>query len=129
MVQLDRYSGVPVYLQLEEGIRLRIQRGELTPGQSLPTVRRMADEVGVNPNTVARVYRELQREGLLRLERGLGTFVTESAAERVLAPEEIEPIEKLCREVIALSRRAGMALAELGRLLEALWKEDRDESS
>ena len=126
MVQLDRASGVPVYLQLEEGIRLRIRRGELTAGEALPTVRSLAGQLGVNANTVARVYRELQREGLLRLERGLGTFVTESAGDRALPPEELEPIERLCRELVSLGRRAGMALTELARLLEGLWKEESD---
>ena len=52
MVQVDRASRVPIYLQLEEGIRLGIRMGELSPGQSLPTVRGLAEKVGVNPNTV-----------------------------------------------------------------------------
>ena len=126
MLQIDRGSRVPVYLQLAEGIRLGIRRGELKAGQSLPTVRGLAEDVGVNPNTVARVYRELQRDGLLRLERGLGTFVTDSAGRRGLAPEELESIERLCRDLVAAARRAGMTLAELGRLVDAIWKVKSD---
>ncbi len=126
MVQVDRASRVPIYLQLEEGIRLGIRRGELSPGQSLPTVRGLAEKVGVNPNTVARVYRELQRDGLLRLERGLGTFVTESAGLRSLSREQLDAIESIGRELVALAGRAGMTLAELERLLDALWKGGSD---
>ena len=127
MVQIDRASRVPIYLQLEEGIRLGIRRGELSPGQSLPTVRGLAETVGVNPNTVARVYRELQRDGLLRLERGLGTFVTESAGSGSLSRDQLDAIEGMGREWVALAGRAGMTPAELGRLLDALWKGDFDD--
>ena len=97
--------------------------GELKAGQSLPTVRGLAEDVGVNPK-----YRGSGLSGsssetaLLRLERGLGTFVTESAGSRGLAPDELEPIERICRELVVIARRAGMTVAELGRLVDSIWK-------
>ena len=78
--KIDRASPLPVYVQLAEQIRLLIRRGALSPGDPLPTVRELAVALSINANTVTRVYRDLQQEGLLRLERGLGTFVAAAAA-------------------------------------------------
>ena len=76
-LKIDKRSGIPIYIQLGESIRLLIREGKLKPGDDLPTVRSLAVQLGINANTVARVYRELQTDGLLRLERGIGTFVAE----------------------------------------------------
>ena len=75
-------SPLPVYVQLAEQIRLLVRRGALTAGDPLPTVRELAVALSLNANTVTRVYRDLQQEGLLRLERGLGTFVRPQHASR-----------------------------------------------
>ena len=76
-IEIEKRSAVPIYAQLRDQIRLLVLRGALAPGDSMPTVRALAVDLGVNANTVARVYRDLQTEGVLRLERGVGTFVTE----------------------------------------------------
>ncbi len=78
-IQIDKRSGIPVYVQFGEQIRLHIKRGFLKVGDALPTVRSLAVELGINANTVARVFRDLQTEGVLRLERGVGSFVAETA--------------------------------------------------
>ena len=78
---INNASGFPLYLQLEEQIRLYIRNGDLKKGDPLPTTREVAVELGVNMNTIVRVYRDLQAEGLLILERGRGTFVKVSANE------------------------------------------------
>nr|XP_061812123.1 uncharacterized HTH-type transcriptional regulator YhcF-like [Nerophis lumbriciformis] len=122
-VEIDRSSGIPIYIQLEEQIRLRIRRGQLLPGTALPTVRSLAVELGINANTVARVYRDLQREGLLRLERGVGTFVTEASAEQAVEPGRLDEIANAARRLVELGRSAGLRPAELARLIETLWKE------
>ena len=69
----------PLYLQIMEEIKKRTVRGQYTPGSQLPSVREMAKEVGVNPNTIARVYMELEREGFIVTRRGQGSFVTEES--------------------------------------------------
>lgn len=122
-VEIDRQSGIPIYIQLEEQIRLRIRRGQLLPGTLLPTVRSLAVELGINANTVARVYRDLQREGLLRLERGVGTFVTQASAEQAVEPDRLDEIAAAARHLVELGRGAGLRPAELARLIETLWKE------
>ncbi len=67
----------PIYLQIMEEIKKRTVRGEYKPGEQLPSVREMAKQMEVNPNTIARVYRELEREEFLFTRRGQGSFITE----------------------------------------------------
>ena len=78
-IAVDKQSGIPIYVQLAERIRLLVREGRLKPGDSMPTVRKLAVDLGVNANTVARVYRDLQADGVLRLERGLGTSVADTS--------------------------------------------------
>ena len=126
--QIDRASPLPVYVQLAEQIRLLIHRGALGPGDPLPTVRELAVALGLNANTVTRVYRDLQQEGLLRLERGLGTFVApRQQREPTLADRDYQRIVKRTRELVVLCRELGLTARELAQLVEGIWKEvDRE---
>ena len=78
--RLDARSGVPTYLQLVGQVRQAILLGYLQPGDRLPTVREVAAELAINPNTVAKAYRELDREGLAAARSGQGTFIQTTAA-------------------------------------------------
>jgi GntR family transcriptional regulator len=125
--QIDRASPLPVYVQLAEQIRLLVRRGAIAPGDPLPTVRELAVALNLNANTVTRVYRDLQQEGLLRLERGLGTFVAPQQRETTLADRDYQRIVKRTRELVALSRESGLTARELAQLVEGIWKEvDRE---
>jgi GntR family transcriptional regulator len=73
--QLDGSSGVPAYLQLVEQVKQALRMGTLGVGDQLPTVKQVVAEVAVNPNTVLKAYRELERDGLVTGRQGLGTFV------------------------------------------------------
>src|SRR3954471_2492034 len=75
--QVDPTTRVPIYRQLMDQIRLAVARGRLKPGSRLPSVRVLSRELVVNPNTVARVYTELEREGILNTRPGLGVFVAQ----------------------------------------------------
>jgi GntR family transcriptional regulator len=75
--QCDPTSRVPIYRQLMDQIRQAIARGRLKPGSRLPSVRALSRELVVNPNTIARTYTELEREGVLHTRQGLGVFVAE----------------------------------------------------
>lgn len=75
---LDPASGVPIYVQLKQEIKYAIASGRYPPGSRLPTVRQLAVALRVNPNTVSRVYSELEKEGLLATRQGKGTFVKEN---------------------------------------------------
>ena len=125
--KIDRASPLPVYVQLAEQIRLLVRRGALSPGDPLPTVRELAVELGINANTVTRVYRDLQQEGLLRLERGLGTFVQPQQREATLVDRDYQRIVKRTRELVALCRESGLTARELAQLVDGVWKEvDRE---
>lgn len=76
-MKIDPRSHVPIYLQIAEGIRQAIAAGIYCPGESLPSLRALALEVQVNPNTVQRAYDELSRDGLIYARRGKGLFVAE----------------------------------------------------
>jgi GntR family transcriptional regulator len=68
----------PIYLQIQEEIKKRAVRGQYAPGTKLPSVREMASEMQVNPNTMARAFQNLEQEGFIESRRGLGSFVPES---------------------------------------------------
>src|SRR5215468_1221800 len=77
-------SGVPIYLQLMEQVKHAIETGALRPGEQLPGIRPLAEELVINPNTVAKAYRELEHEGIIELRHGAGAFVsTNSGALKV----------------------------------------------
>ena len=94
----------PIYLQIIGEIKKRSVRGVYSPGSKLPSVRDMAKEMGVNPNTMARAYAELEREGFVFTRRGQGSFVTEDG-------------KKIGAEKRALAKRAvARFVAEVGEL-------------
>ena len=78
VLTLDPHDSTPIYAQLERGVRAAIATGRLKPGDQLPTVRQMAVELRVNANTVARVYAELERSGVIETKRGVGSFISAS---------------------------------------------------
>src|SRR5215468_4898114 len=77
-------SGVPIYLQLMEQVKHGIETGALRPGEQLPGIRPLAEELVINPNTVARAYRELEHEGVIELRHGAGAFVSRDARPKKL---------------------------------------------
>src|SRR6187431_1990233 len=81
LVSIDPQDATPIYAQLERGLRAGIATGRLQPGEQLPTVRQLAVELRVNANTVARVYAELERAGVIETRRGVGSFVTATPAQ------------------------------------------------
>lgn len=113
-------DGVPIYQQIVDQIQFRIISGQLSVGDELPAIRSLAESLRVNPNTVARAYRELENDGLVEKRRTTGTFVAElpenrsiAQRRRLLAPH----IDKL----IIQSRQLGFSL---GDVIDQLQKRD-----
>lgn len=122
---LDRRSGIPVYIQLEERIRLLVHEGVLAVGDGMPTVRALAVDLGINANTVARVYRDLQNAGVLELKRGVGTFVAAGAGD-ALPPHDWQALQDHTDALIHTARNGGMSAKELAQFVRARWKELND---
>ncbi len=99
-------SGVSPYLQLVQQVRQALRLGTLTEGDQLPTVKEVVAQLAINPNTVLKAYRELEREGLVRPRPGVGTFVTRSLAGVPAATQE--PLRRELARWIAKARRTGM---------------------
>ncbi len=119
IVDLDSNDATPIYAQLERGLRAAIATGRLQPGAQLPTVRQLAVEVRVNANTVARVYAELERAGVIETRRGVGSFVTATPTQAHPPREHERRLRTFVTRVLADADRAGFDLDEvLGALKE-----------
>ncbi len=109
---------MPVYLQLIEQVKHAVATGLLVPGDQLPGMRRVAEDLVINPNTVAKAYRELEHEGWIELRHGAGAFVTDGPAHR----DRVELLARASEQVRTLVeqlRAAGVSDAELRRILES----------
>jgi GntR family transcriptional regulator len=114
--QLDLHSGVPVYRQLIDQVMGGIAAGTLQGGDQLPTVRQVAVDLSINPNTVVRAYRELEIRGTLETQQGTGTFISHKKVKR----DEVERQRQLNQIVSDFVARAGAAGFTLEELLEQL---------
>src|SRR6476660_10137605 len=109
---LDLHTGVPVYRQLIDQVRGGISSGALTAGDQLPTVRQLAVDLEINPNTVMRAYRELELGGLLETHQGTGTFISNKKLEKNSAERERQ-LGQMAGEFAARTGAAGFALEDL----------------
>jgi GntR family transcriptional regulator len=115
-------SGVPIYLQLKEQIRHACETGALRPGDSLPGMRALAESMVINPNTVARVYRELEQEGLLELRHGVGAFVAAGGGTTrwtAARTGQMKAAQKAAKAFVLELQRRGIEPDEIRRLVEA----------
>ncbi|HKT87560.1 MAG TPA: GntR family transcriptional regulator [Candidatus Sulfotelmatobacter sp.] len=117
---IDLHTGVPVYRQLIDQVRGGIAAGSLSPGDQLPTVRQLAVDLAINPNTVMRAYRELELGGLLETHQGSGTFISNKKLEKKSAERERQ-LGQMVSDFAARAGAAGFTLEELiDRLQELL---------
>src|SRR5262249_60574627 len=94
--KLNPKSGVPIYRQIQDQVRYGIASGRLRPGEQLPTVRGLAVELQVNPNTVIKAYTELERQGVLTTEQGSGTFVAPLPAVALASEDRQGQLGRAC---------------------------------
>jgi GntR family transcriptional regulator len=120
--QLDDRSGVATYLQLAQQVRHALRLGLLEPGDKLPTAKEVVAKLAINPNTVLKAYRELEREGLLVVRQGSGTFVRTSLAPRDQA-EQVELQQRLT-DWVAAARRAGLIDEDIEAMYRAVMRKD-----
>ena len=118
MFQIDFKSGVPIYTQIKNQVVRLAFEGELSPGEQLPSVRGVARELGINPNTVAKAYQELEAEGIIYSVGGKGSFLSEDCSGLAAAREPILDEFKLAAEK---AKTSGAELFELRRILDRVF--------
>ena len=111
-------SGVPIYLQLMEQVKHAIEIGALRVGEQLPGIRPLAEELVINPNTVAKAYRELEHEGVIELRHGAGAFVSRDARPEKLT-EKLRAGQAIVADAVERLRARGLSAEEIRRLFEA----------
>jgi len=110
--RIDSKSGVPFYRQIIEQVKFAIARGDLGPGDQLPTVRQLSVDLSINPNTVIRAYKEMEIEGLLETHQGSGTFVTSQRPE-IDHIERQRMLDQILTEMLARASSYGLSLDEV----------------
>ncbi|MER6381721.1 GntR family transcriptional regulator [Streptomyces sp. NPDC001118] len=114
--RIDRHSGVATYVQIVQQTKQALRLGLLCPGDKLPTAREVVEATAINPNTVLKAYRELEREGLVEARRGLGTFVR-----RALGTTPVDsPLRAELEEWAARARSAGLDRDDAAALFTAV---------
>jgi GntR family transcriptional regulator len=116
---LDLHSGMPVYRQIMDQVRGAIASGALAAGDQLPTVRQLAVDLEINPNTVVRAYRELEFGGLLETHQGTGTFISAQKMKRADAERERQ-LTQIVADCVARAGAAGFTVDELIEELSGL---------
>ena len=113
MFAIDQRDATPIYAQLERGLRAAVATGRLRPGDQLPTVRQLAVDLRVNANTVARVYAELERSGVIETKRGVGSFISAAPAQAHPPREHDRRLRAFATRVLADAAAAGFTIDEL----------------
>jgi GntR family transcriptional regulator len=111
---IDTKSGVPFYRQIIEQVKYAVSREELEPGDRLPTVRQLAVDLSINPNTVIRAYRQLEIEGILETQQGSGTFVGKRRPE-IDRIERQRMLDQILTELLARASAYGFTMDEVLR--------------
>jgi len=123
-IHLETGDGMPIYLQIVNQVRGQVAAGRLTPGQEVPTIRALALQLTVNPNTVARAYRDLERAGVLATRRGAGTIVADGAVERARTACRVELADQV-GALVEEAEKAGLGVDELLALVRKRWAENK----
>ena len=118
IVSIDARDRTPIYAQLERALRAAVATGRLQPGDQLPTVRQLAVDLSVNANTVARVYAELERAGVIETRRGVGSFVCGTAARAHPPREHDRRLRTFITRMLADADAAGFTLEDVIQALE-----------
>jgi len=119
---VDPASGVPIYLQIFNQVKRASASGLLKPGDQISSVRELALELTVNPNTIAKAYQELEREGIIKTVRGVGTFIAENVV-KLVHVERVKVLTAAIDKVLVEAHHLGFAEEELKDLFEARIKD------
>ena len=113
-------SGVPIYLQIEAQVKQGVAAGALRRDEAMPSIRQLAAELRVNPNTVARAYSNLEREGTIRTVPGGGTFVA-ARATGLVKVEKLRRVRPIATQLAVEAKQVELTQADTVRLVEEAW--------
>ena len=122
---IDHSSGVPYYRQIIKQVEMAIVDGRLSKGIQLPTVRSLAVDLQINPNTVARAYNELEIRGIVNTQQGTGTFISEKTID-LTEEERRDILDSLVRSFLANASSYGFVIDEITAHLDTFGKEESD---
>jgi GntR family transcriptional regulator len=126
LVRIDSADPAPIYIQIERAIRAGIATGRLPKGTQLPTVRQLAVELRVNANTVAKVYSDLERDGVVETRRGVGTFIGEPSAAALRHRGNKQALREFAIRVLQDAAARGFSRDEFIVELQLQLKEEQD---
>jgi len=122
---MDFNENLPIYVQIMNLLKAKIAAGEIKVGEKLPSVRELSKEFKVNPNTIQRGYQELEREGIIYTQRGMGTFVTENI--QCIDNLKKEMASKFIKDFISNMKKIGYSLEDIKGLIKDLdYEEDKE---
>jgi len=124
MITIETTSFIPIYEQIKNGIKGKISLGVLKANEPLPSIRDLAAELVVNPNTVARAYRELESEGFITTRKGKASFVTENSSS-LIKHERQRFVDEVFERAISEARKFGLGEEEIRDIVEAGLKVQR----
>jgi GntR family transcriptional regulator len=114
-IHISASDGVPIYLQIVNQVKYLVAAGSLEPGEELPPIRILAERLRINPNTVARAYRELEADGLVEKRRTAGTFVSDGGS-RLARPARMKIVTERVDALLAEARQLGITVDEVVEL-------------
>ena len=120
-------ENIPIYLQIIQKIKADIVSGKIKGGDKMPSVRELSENFKVNPNTVQRVFQELEREGITYSQRGIGTFVAEG--QEIIEKLKTTQAEKHTRRFIEEMKELGLKNKEINEYIDLILEEKNDENS
>jgi len=127
MITIETSGFIPIYEQIKKGVKSEISLGVLKPNEALPSIRDLAAELVVNPNTVARAYRELEFEGFITTRKGKASFVAENSSS-LIQGEKTRLLEDAFDRAIVEARKFGLDAAEIRRIVESRLKNQEKRS-
>jgi GntR family transcriptional regulator len=129
LLHIDFRSGLPIYTQIVNQVQAQVVGGVLKPGDQLPTVRALAEELRVNFNTVARAYRILDEARIISTQQGRGTYITEIPPPKVSERLRKESLEVLTQRYVSEAMRLGFSKSEISQMVNEqfkVWKESQE---